>query len=207
MPAYDWTKVDGAVFHAFQNGWIAHLQKALNNGVLPLDFYTLAEQRTGDVECDTAFYLAKRRTLLIRHVTGDRVVALIEIVSPGNSQSRAGVEAFVQKAVGALMAGVHLLVVDLFPPRSLTPSGMHGAILDALSGVPYSPPDDAPLTLASYRAAETAHVWIEPVAVGLQLPDMPLCLSVERYVNIPLEVTCEAAVRGLPARFRERVSV
>src|SRR4051794_25512548 len=29
-------------------------------------------------------YAAKRRTLSIRHTTGDRVVALIEVLSPGN---------------------------------------------------------------------------------------------------------------------------
>jgi hypothetical protein len=32
---------------------------------------------------DAAFYIAKRRTLVIYHATGDRIVALIEILSLG----------------------------------------------------------------------------------------------------------------------------
>ena len=59
---------------------------------------------------------AKRRRLVIRHATGDRIVALIEIISPGNKESRAALNLFVDKAVGALGAGYHLLLLDLFPP-------------------------------------------------------------------------------------------
>jgi hypothetical protein len=33
-------------------------------------------------------YVLKRRTLVIRHASGDRIVALLEIVSPGNKGSR-----------------------------------------------------------------------------------------------------------------------
>src|SRR5262245_6010687 len=41
--------------------------------------------------------IRKRRTLVIRHRSGDRVVALIEIVSAGNKGSRHGFRAFVRK--------------------------------------------------------------------------------------------------------------
>src|SRR5262245_26131029 len=33
-------------------------------------------------------YVLKRRTLVIRHASGDRIIALVELVSPGNKSSR-----------------------------------------------------------------------------------------------------------------------
>jgi hypothetical protein len=71
---------------------------------------------------------ARPRRLVIRHTTGDRIVALLEIVSPGNKQSRGAIQSFVDKAVAALNDGYHLLVLDLLPPGAFDPKGMHGAI-------------------------------------------------------------------------------
>src|SRR5262245_43824638 len=60
--------------------------------------------------------LARRRSLAIRHVSGHRLVALIEIASPANKDRSSRVEDFAARAVSALDVGVHLLLVDLFPP-------------------------------------------------------------------------------------------
>src|SRR5262245_12274367 len=76
----------------------------------------------------TAAYRRARRTIAIRHTSGHRVIALLEIVSPGNKDRQASIEEFVQKAVEAIDAGVHLLVVDLLPPGLHDQNGMHGAI-------------------------------------------------------------------------------
>ena len=73
-------------------------------------------------------YVLKRRTLVIRHVSGDRIVALLELVSPGNKAARFALRSFVDKAVEALFRGYHLLIVDLFPPTPRDPQGIHGAI-------------------------------------------------------------------------------
>src|SRR5262245_48568811 len=51
-------------------------------------------------------YAEKANRVAIRHPDGD-VVAVIEIVSPGNKASRDAVRAFARKAVQFLMAGVH----------------------------------------------------------------------------------------------------
>ena len=53
------------------------------------------------------------------------VVALVEIVSPGNKNSQTGLDAFVRKAREMLAAGVHLSLVDLFPPSPRDPSPWH----------------------------------------------------------------------------------
>src|SRR5690606_7954058 len=97
---------------------------------------------------------ALRRTLSIRHVSHHRLVAMVEILSPANKDRRQTVQEFVDKAVDALDAGVHLLLVDLFPPTAHDPYGMHGAIRQRLekSDEPYDLPAEEPLTLASYAA-------------------------------------------------------
>src|SRR5438874_1476540 len=58
----------------------------------------------------------RRRSLAIRHVSGHRLIALIEIVSPANKDRTRHVDELVDKAVSALERGVHVLLVDLFPP-------------------------------------------------------------------------------------------
>jgi hypothetical protein len=73
-------------------------------------------------------YARKRKRIAIRHVSDDQVVALIEIVSPGNKAPRHSLRAFVEKSVEFLEAGIHLLVLDLFPPGPNDPQGVHAAI-------------------------------------------------------------------------------
>ena len=75
---------------------------------------------------DMAHALRRRNRLAVRHVTGDRLVALIEIVSPGNKHSVREVGRFVDKVVGAVQAGVHVLLVDPFPPGPRDFDGLRG---------------------------------------------------------------------------------
>ena len=49
----------------------------------------------------------------------------------------------------------------------------------------------------------TGEVYLEHVAVGAALPEMPLFLRLDRHVNVPLEPTYQAAYRGMPAFWRD----
>jgi hypothetical protein len=98
------------------HSWIEEIQRALNTGVLPSDYYALAEQRTAGygpcvlafqfdsdedrtlqlpdqhdgglmvakpqvavtAETDMEFYRRKQNVVALRHVSDDRVVALVE---------------------------------------------------------------------------------------------------------------------------------
>jgi hypothetical protein len=155
---------------------------------------------TAEAEMDD--YVLKRRTLVIRHASGDRIVALLEIVSPGNKASRHGLRSFVEKAVEALYRGYHLLIVDLFPPGPRDPNGIPGAIWSEFCDVPFELPAGEPLTLAAYSAGPRKRAYVEPTAVGRELIDMPLFLEDEIYVNVPLEATYQAAYRGVPRRWQ-----
>lgn len=149
--------------------------------------------------------LGRRRSLAIRHVSGHRLVALVEIISPANKDRSRHIKEFVDKAATALELGVHLLLVDLFPPGPHDPSGMHGAILQELdpSEPPYHVPADEPATLASYAAGPPVEIYVEHIGVGAQLPEMPLFFHSERYINVPLEPTYQAAYGRMPAFWRE----
>src|SRR5438876_525298 len=121
MPIHDWTRVDAGIFHDFHHDWITEIKRALNHGILPEEYYALAEQhaagygpdvvtlqtnRNGSdddspiaprlpgkggvllapprlqpiAETDLAFYRRKQSAISIRHVSGDEVVAMVEIV-------------------------------------------------------------------------------------------------------------------------------
>ena len=147
----------------------------------------------------------RQRSLAIRHVSGHRLVALLEIVSPANKDREQHVEEFAVKALHALEHGVHLLLVDLFPPSRFDPHGMHDEIVKRFTSYeePYDLPFDEPLTLASYAAQGKIEAYLEHLAVGAELPAMPLFLHPDRYIEAPLPTTYEAAYRGMPAFWRE----
>jgi hypothetical protein len=144
-----------------------------------------------------------RRTLAIRHVSGHRVVAAVEIVSSGNKDRAVHVEEFVEKAETALWHGIHLLLVDLFPPGPHDPRGMHGAVWERYDDEPYVLPPGEPLTLASYVATPRPEAYLEHLAVVSPLTEMPLFLDPDRYINVPLEPTYLAAYRGMSEFWRD----
>jgi hypothetical protein len=147
----------------------------------------------------------RRRTLTVRHVSGHRIVALVEIVSPANKDRPSHVDDLASKVTGALALGVHVLVADLLAPGPHDPGGIHGAIWEQLDpeAEVFVPPPTAPLTLASYVARAEVDAYLESIAVGDGLPEMPLFLHPDRYVKVPLETAYEAAFRGMPAYWRE----
>lgn len=142
--------------------------------------------------------------ITIRHPLG-RVVCVIEIVSPGNKGSRSALQAFVDKTVDLLRGGIHLLVVDLFPPSARDPEGIHKAIWDEIEEQPFALSSDKPLTLAAYVADVPKTAYVELVGVGDVLPDMPAYLEPDSYVPVPLEATYQAAWATCPEDMREAV--
>jgi hypothetical protein len=154
-------------------------------------------------EVELEFYHRRRRTLVIRHSSGDRIIALLEIVSPGNKASQSALRSFVGEAVEAIERGFHLLIVDLFPPTPRDPQGMHAAIWGEIRPTEYELPANERLTLVAYAASNPTRAYIEPTAVGHELIEMPLFLTPERYINVPLEATYQAAYRGVPRRWRD----
>ncbi len=156
-------------------------------------------------ETSTDHLRRKPSAVVVRHVSGDRMVAVVEIVSPGNKSSQHAVEALVAKACELLNHGIHLLIVDLFGPSRRDPRGLHAAIWEALAGESFEPPADKPLTLVAYEAATTVKAYIEPIALGDRLPAMPLFLEPGAYINLPLEETYRSAFDLIPGRWQQAI--
>jgi Protein of unknown function (DUF4058) len=247
MPIHDWSRVDAGIFHHFHHAWIEEIARALNRGVLPGEYYAMAEQHTsqfgpdvltlqsrppegsaGDEiepitdgsggtnigvivakpkarlagETDLEFYRRKQNVIAVRHSSGDRLVAIVEIISPGNKSSQAVFRKFVDKAVELLSQDIHLLILDLIPPTRRNPNGIHGAIWEALTDEEYKAPLGKPLTLAAYEAEMGVRAFVEPVAVGDILPEMPLFLKAGGHVPVALESTYQTAWKAVPRRWR-----
>lgn len=244
MPVHDWTRVDAGIFHDFHHGWIEEIKRALNRGLLPPDYYALAEQIIGrlgpdvltlriphsgrprdegrdgggshggvtlaDAPPQVRFHLTaesdvyggKAKSVAIHHSSDHTVVALVELVSPGNKSSRRALDAFVRKADDAMAAGIHLLIVDLFPPGPRDPAGIHPVIWQD-RGDRFAPPPDRPLTCTAYRGGSMPEAFIEPLAVGDALPEMPLFLTPDVYVPVPLDPTYRSAWEAVPAVWRD----
>jgi len=151
------------------------------------------------------FYTHRQKSVVLRHASDDRIVAIVEVVSPGNKSSRQRLDAFVRKACELLQQGIHLLVLDLHLPTRRAPDGIHGAIWNNISDSDedYHQPHDKPLTLVAYQSRLFVGVtaYIEPIAIGDPLRDMPLYVSTEGYVSVPLQETYDRAFAAMPRRW------
>jgi hypothetical protein len=148
-------------------------------------------------------YSRKTRRIAIRHVSRHQIIAMIEMVSPGNKSDRRAIASFVRKAHDALYNGIHLLIVDLFPPNALNPHGLHPLICDGGGEFKFS--KKQPLTCLAYIGDPDPEAFIEPFAVGDRLPSMPLFLTADEYISVPLEKTYRAAWNAVPEFWRHEI--
>jgi hypothetical protein len=153
------------------------------------------------IPSDAARYARKANRIAIHHELGD-VVAVIEIVSPGNKDRKNSLQAFVKKALDLIWQDVNLLIVDPFPPGPHDPQGINKAICDELADDLFQLPPDKPLTLAAYQVQPSKTAYVESIAVGDPLPDMPLFLEGDAYVSVPFEETYQTTWNVLPAELR-----
>ena len=148
-------------------------------------------------------YARRRRTLVVRHADDHRATALVEMLAPGEKASRWWMRRFLDRAVSALVHGMHVLVIDLHLPGPHDPNGIHAALWSELTDELVSSSSSQPLTVAAYAAGSVVCAYVEPTAVGEPLSDMPLFLEPDVYVNVPLESTYTAAYAGVPRFYRD----
>ncbi len=153
-------------------------------------------------EAEIEHYRRKQSHVAVRHASDDSLIAVVEVVSPGNKASRSALRAFVEKAAEFLERGIHLLVLDVLPPTRLAPAGIHSAIWEEITGEDHEAPPEEPLTLVGYESGATVRAYVEPLRVGSELRSMPLYLEPGGYVLVPLERTYSDAFAALPGRWR-----
>jgi hypothetical protein len=161
------------------------------------------------VEAEEAIYARKKDRIAIRHVSDDRVVSFIEIISPGNKHSEKEVESFCEKVSQFPEAGKHFLMIDVLPPGKHDPNGMHAAFWEYAFGETAGVTADEPFGCAAYRVdfmkngAPYPTGYFEPFGRQGPLPEMPLFLTPERYIKVPLDATYATAWNGVPKRWQK----
>jgi hypothetical protein len=135
---------------------------------------------------------------------GPRLVAAIELVSPANKDRPSHRRMFVVKCAGYLQEGVGLAVVDVVTQRG---AKLHADLLKLL-GVAAAEPAGNELYAAAYRlvmAGEGKHLeaWPTKLAIGAELPTLPLWIAPDLAVPLELETTyleaCTARRIEMPA--------
>lgn len=159
------------------------------------------------IASEAEIYSERRNRLAIRHTSGDRLVAYIELLSAGNKASGRALNRFLDKACSVIEQGIHLMIVDPYPPGTLDPQGIHAAIWNEIDpSTPFYFPDKRKLTAVSYHSLRPPIAYVEPMSVGNVVPSMPLFLDDTHYVSAPLNETYEAALSAIPQHVRRQLA-
>lgn len=156
-------------------------------------------------DSDEEYYRRKKKNIAVKHISDDRVVAVIEVVSPGNKSSRKNFDQFVNKAFELLEQGIHLLIIDVCPLTKRDPNGIHAAIWEFITGESYSLPETKPFTAVSYERGAIISAYVEPFGAGETLPTMPVFLEPDFFVDLDLERTYNDAFAATPMRWQDEL--
>ena len=132
---------------------------------------------------------------------GRRLVAAIELVSPENKDRPGRREVFTGKVLGLMQQGVCVSIVD---PVTIRQFNLCSDVLrvvgqtDSHLGAP--PPETYAVTLRSRKQPKKQSlldVWFYPMVVGQPLPTLPIWLTPELHVMLPLEPSYQETCRLL----------
>ena len=131
--------------------------------------------------------------------TGPKLVAAIELVSPGNKDRPAERRAFATKCAGYLAQAVSVILVDIVTNRR---ANLHNEVLQLVGeSDALQLPAGASLYAVAYRPVRRGQrdeidVWRSLLALGGRLPTLPLGLRGDLAIPVDFEATYqEACVR------------
>jgi hypothetical protein len=129
--------------------------------------------------------------------TGGHLVAAIELVSPGNKDRPETRRAFASKCASYLHAGIGLVIVDVVTERA---GNLHDELVHLMQREErFQFPGKSSLYAVAYRPArrepdgDQIEIWPEPLALGKQLPIMPLALRGAATLPLDLDSTYNEA--------------
>jgi hypothetical protein len=131
---------------------------------------------------------------------GPQLRGAIELASPANKDRPRSRLTFAGKCAGYLERGIGLVVIDTVTTRRANLHAEIVAVLEPAGDMGW----DSPSTLAAvaYRTVGESgqtrvEAWPEPLALGANLPTLPLWLGPELCLPLPLEDSYTAACRSL----------
>jgi hypothetical protein len=138
---------------------------------------------------------------ILQDLGGAELRAAIELVSPANKDRDGSRRTFAAKCAGYLQHGIHVVIIDVVTARS---ANLHRELADVLEirGRPATWESATGLYTVAYRAVTVqrrprVEMWPEPLALGRELPTMPLWLALDLCVPLDLEASYTAACRSL----------
>ena len=131
--------------------------------------------------------------------TGPKLVAAIELISPGNKDRATERRAFAIKSASYLYQGISVIVVDIVTNRR---ANLHNEILRLMDGADsLQLPPESSLYAVAYQPLRRGKedgidVWRSPLALGRALPTLPLGLRADLVIPVDFEATyAEACLR------------
>lgn len=131
--------------------------------------------------------------------TGPKLVAAIELISPGNKDRAAERKAFAVKCASYLSQGISVIIVDIVTSRR---ANLHNEILQLIEGSDtLQLPPESNLYAVAYRPLrrgkeDAIDVWRSTLALGRTLPTLPLGLRGDLVIPVDFEETyAEACLR------------
>lgn len=129
---------------------------------------------------------------------GRRLVAAVEIVSPGNKDREESRDAFVSKCHAMLQQDVCVAIVD---PVTVPKANLLADLAERLKAPRPKTADSAIYAVAcrgvSFRRRWRVESWQHELVVGEPLPTLPLWLNDRLHVPLELEATYETTLREL----------
>jgi hypothetical protein len=127
---------------------------------------------------------------------GARLVAAIELVSPGNKDRADHRRAFATKCASYTCRGISLIVVDIVTSRRANLYNEIGRVLGQAGA--FALPAETALYGIAYRpivrdGESRIEIWPSPLEIGRPLPVLPLALNAEIVLPIDLESTYTVA--------------
>ncbi len=130
--------------------------------------------------------------------SGPKLVAAIELISPGNKDRTTERRAFATKCASYLYQGIRLIIVDIVTSWR---ANLHNEILRVMEAPDTSNlPSEVSLYAVAYRplrrdGKEEIEMWRLPLTLNQSLPLLPLSLAVDLVIPIDFEATYAEACR------------
>jgi len=156
----------------------------------------VAPQSKIAIQSAPGWYTNRKKSVVVRHVSDHRVVAVLEIVSPGNKTSQWAISAFTSKIQSLLTSQIHVSFVDVFPPTARAPQGLHPIVWEDAGGDCFAFDPAQPLLSAAYVAVEY-RAYLDPFAIGEPLPSLPVFLTPFEHITVDMETTYRVAFEAV----------
>jgi hypothetical protein len=131
--------------------------------------------------------------------SGPKLVAAIELISPGNKDRQTERRAFATKCASYLFQGISVIIVDIVTNRR---ANMHNEILRVMdASESLHLPSEQSLYAVAYRPlrrekGDEIELWRNALTLGQALPTLPLGLRADLVIPVELESAyAEACLR------------